>query len=140
MTEETKKKKGGVKFLIIFNVLIFIGGIVTGLIFIFTSIFPDFDLDRLWTGNYIIFGTVGFMMFILMPTMVISLFRRRKSTFSSLQSMKLSQIGPYALGYKPSGVKKHRFCEYCGYEVKTGERECPECGGPIRSIKSSYIT
>jgi len=140
MTEETKKKKGGVKYLIIFNVLIFIGGLVTGLVFIFTSIFPDFDLDRLWTGNYIIFGTIGFMMFILMPAMVISLFRRRKTTFSSLQSMKFSQIGPYAPGYKPSGIKKPRFCEYCGYEVKTGERECPECGGPVKSIKSSYIT
>ncbi len=140
MTEETKKKKGGVKYIIIFNVLIFIGGIVTGLVFIFTSIFPDFDLDKLWTGNYIIFGTIGFMMFILMPTMVISLTRRRKTVFSSLQSMKFSQIGPYAPGYKPSGMKKSRFCEYCGYEVKTGERECPECGGPVQSIKSSYIS
>lgn len=139
MTEETKKKKGGFKYLIILSVLIFFGGIITGLVFIFTSIFPDFDLDKMWTGNYILFGTIGFMMFIFMPILVISFARRRKVVFSSLSSMKLSQIGPYAPGYKPSGVKKPRFCEYCGYEVKTGERECPECGGPIRSIKSSYI-
>lgn len=140
MTEETKKKKGGFKYLIILSVLIFFGGIITGLVFIFTSIFPDFDLDKMWTGNYILFGTIGFMMFIFMPILVISFARRRKVVFSSLSSMKLSQIGPYAPGYKPSGVKKPRFCEYCGYEVKTGERECPECGGPVRSIKTSYIS
>ena len=140
MTEETKKKKGGFKYLIILSVLIFFGGIITGLVFIFTSIFPDFDLDKMWTGNYILFGTIGFMMFIFMPILVISFARRRKVVFSSLSSMKLSQIGPYAPGYKPSGVKKPRCCEYCGYEVKTGERECPECGGPVRSIKTSYIS
>ena len=29
----------------------------------------------------------------------------------------------------------NRFCEYCGFEVRTGERECPECGGPVRTLK-----
>ena len=53
--------------------------------------------------------------------------------------MKASQIGPYAPGYKPSGAKNPSFCEYCGYEVHYGERECPECGGPVRTVKSSYI-
>ena len=140
MTDESKESKFKVKYVVIPGIFIFIGGIVTGIVIVFTSIFPDFDLDRLWIGNYIIFGTIGFMMFIFMPAMVISFTRRRKTVFSSLQSMKFSKIGPYAPGYKPSGMKKPRFCEYCGYEVKTAERECPECGGPIRSIKSSYIT
>ncbi|MHA1218664.1 MAG: hypothetical protein ACTSSN_10080 [Candidatus Heimdallarchaeaceae archaeon] len=140
MTEESKKKKGGVKYILILGVLIFIGGMVTGLVFIFTSIFPTFDLDRMWTGNYILFGSIGFMMFIFMPVMVSWIFRKRKVVFSSLSSMKLSKIGPYAPNYKPTGVKKPRFCEYCGYQVHASERECPECGGPIRTIKSSYIT
>lgn len=140
MTDESKESKFKIKYVAIPGIFIFIGGIVTGLVFIFTSIFPDFDLDKMWTGNSILFGTIGFMMFIFMPILVISFARRRKVVFSSLSSMKLSQIGPYAPGYKPSGVKKPRFCEYCGYEVKTGERECPECGGPVRSIKTSYIS
>ncbi|MCE7748124.1 MAG: hypothetical protein GPJ51_06985 [Candidatus Heimdallarchaeota archaeon] len=140
MTDESKESKFKVKYVVIPGIFVFIGGIVTGLVFIFTSLFPTIDLDRLWTGNYILFGTIGFMMFIFMPAMVIAFARKRKTVFSSLQSMKFSKIGPYAPGYKPSGIKKPRFCEYCGYEVKTSERECPDCGGPVRSIKSSYIS
>jgi len=140
MTDESKESKFKVKYVVIPGLFVFIGGIVTGLVFIFTSLFPTIDLDRLWMGNYFLFGTIGFMMFIFIPAMVIAFARKRKTVFSSLQSMKFSKIGPYAPGYKPSGIKKPRFCEYCGYEVKTSERECPECGGPVRSIKSSYIS
>ena len=141
MTKETEKKKFKARYVLIPGLLIFLGGIFTGIGLLFSSFLPfgdPIDLDRLWTGNYVIFGTIGFMFFIFMPTMIFSITRKRNSLLSSFQ---LSKIGPYAPGYKAkTAIKKAKFCEYCGYQVHANERECPECGGPIRAIKSSYIT
>ncbi len=138
MSTETKEKKGfkPFVFIIVLELLIFIGGMVTALVFIFTGFG---DTERLMTGVYMIYGVAGFVPVILMPTVFIMVFRRRKVMFSSLSSFKLSKIGPYAPGYISSGTKNPRFCEYCGFEVIYGERECPECGGPVKTINSSYI-
>ncbi len=141
MTKKTEKRKFKARYVLIPGVLIFIGLIFTGIGFIFSSFIPftdPFDLDSLWTGNYIIFGSIGYMILIFMPLMIFTLSRKRNTLLTSFQ---LSKIGPYAPGYKPSvGVKKASFCEYCGYQVHANERECPECGGPIQSIKSSYLS
>ena len=137
MSTETKKR--GFKPFIItiaIEILIFIGVLVTALVFIFTGFY---DNERLMTGVYMLYGVTGFIPLILMPTVFIMLFRRRNVMFTSLKTFKMSKIGPYAPGYKPSGAKNPRFCEYCGYEVLYRERECPECGGPVRTINSSYI-
>ena len=140
-SRDTKKKSGGgFKFLAIFIALVVIGGIVTALVFIFTSLGFPVDTDRLMIGVYIMYGVAGSIPLLVMPTLFGWLFSKRKTVFSSLQSMKLSKIGPYAPGYKPSAAKKQRFCEYCGFQVYSNERECPECGGPVRGIKTSYIS
>ena len=137
---EIKKKSGkGFRFLAIFIALLELGAIATALVFIFTSIMST-DIDRIMIGVYIIYGVAGSFPLLVMPLLFMGIFRKRKTIISSLQSMRISKIGPYAPGFKSSGVKKHRFCEYCGYEVRAGERECPECGGPVRDIKSSYIS
>ena len=140
-TEETKKKgKGWKKVLFLFGI-IEIGGMITALVFIIIALTgSETSTDLLWTGFYILWGVGGSFPIIFVPLMFTIFIRRRNTLFSTVQSFKLSQIGPYAPGYKPSGVKNPRFCEYCGYEVLAGERECTECGGPIKNIKRSYIT
>jgi len=139
--QDKKKKSGsGFKFLAVFIGLLVVGGMVTALVFIFTSFGIPMDTDRLMIGVYIMYGVAGSIPLLVMPTLFLWLFSKRKTVFSSLQSMKLSKIGPYAPGYKPTGAKKQRFCEYCGFQVFTGERACPECGGPVKGIKTSYIT
>ncbi len=140
-TQDTKKKSGsGFKYLAILVGLMIIGGIVTALVFIFTSLGMDTDIDRLMIGVYIMYGVAGSIPLLVMPTLFGWLFSKRKTMVSSLQSFKLSKIGPYAPGYKPTTAKKQRFCDYCGFQVYSNERECPECGGPVRGIKTSYIT
>ena len=140
--EMKKKGIGNIKYLIGFELFILFGGLITGIVFIFRAIFTsDFMpyASSMWIGIYIMAGSMGFALLVIAPTTVIMATRRRKDMFSSLQSFKISAIGPYAPGYKPSGVKKPRFCEYCGFEVLKGERECPECGGPVKTINSSHI-
>ena len=136
-----KKGTGKLKYILGAELLIFLAGIITGIVFIFLNIFSSdpFNTDLLWIGLYCIWGACGFIFFVVFPTSMVMIFRRRNSMVSSLKSFKINLTGPYAPGYKPSGVKKPRFCEYCGYEVLTGERECTECGGPVTAIKSSYI-
>jgi len=140
-TETKKEKKGPFKIIFIIEILILIAGFITAFYFIFSGIFGDIptDLDIMWRGLYILWGSIGYVPIVILPTLLIMIFKRKGKMMSSLQSFKLSKIGPYAPGYKPSGAKKPRFCEYCGYEVLDAERECPECGGPVKTINSSYI-
>ena len=142
-TQDKKKKSGGgFKFVVIFLVLAEIGAMATALYFIFSSLggIGDTDIDRMMIGVYIFYGVAGSIPLLVMPTLFGWLFSKRKTMFSSLNSFKLSKIGPYAPGYKPTAAKKQRFCEYCGFQVYSNERECPECGGPVRGIKTSYIS
>jgi len=142
MSTETKKKGiGAFKYILALEILILVGAMITAFVMIFSSIFGDgsTDLDGMWIGIYILYAGMGFVPVVIMPTVALMFFKRRKTMFSSLTSFKLSKIGPYAPGYKSSGVKKPRFCEYCGFEVISGERECPECSGPVKTINSSYI-
>ena len=141
-TQDKKKKSGGgFKFVVIFLVLAELGAVATALYFIFSSLgqMPS-DTDRMMIGVYILYGVAGSIPLLVMPTLFGLFFSKRKTMFSSLQSFKLSKIGPYAPGYKPTAAKKQRFCEYCGFQVYSNERECPECGGPVRGIKTSYIS
>ena len=141
-TKEDAKKTGkGWKRLVITITVLLIGTLFTGLgIMLSATFIYPMNMDRFWLGIGLLGGAGGAFPLILVPLLMIWLFRKRTNIFSTVQSFKLSKIGPYAPGYKPSGVKKPRFCEYCGYEVVAGERECPECGGPTKSIKSTYIT
>ena len=140
MTQETKKRTFKARFVLIPGVLLFIGLIFTGIGFMFSSFMPfgdPFDMSGMWTGIYIMGASIGYLLVIFMPLMIFTVTRKRTNLLTSFQ---LSKIGPYAPGYKPSPVaKKVKFCEYCGYQVHANERECPECGGPVRSVKSSYI-
>ena len=140
MTQEKKSSSFKPKYVLIPGLIIFIGGIFAGLGIMFTSFLPigdPMDLSKLWLGLEIMGGAMGFIMFIFMPLMFFSVTRRRTNLLSSFQ---MSKIGPYAPGYKPTpNVKKVSFCEYCGYQVEENERECPQCGGPVRSLKSTYI-
>ena len=136
-TETKKEKKFPFKYIFAIEILILIAGIITAFYFIFSNIMGD--LDQMWIGLYILWGSMGYVPVVIIPTVVLMVFKRRNSMFTSLKNFKDSKIGPYAPGYKSSGAKKPRFCEYCGYEVLTGERECTECGGPVKTINSSYI-
>lgn len=141
MTSNSTEKKGkGFKYAAILFGLLEVGGIIAGLVFIFMS-FGDIgsgggvDLDKLWIGNYILFGVAGALPLIGVPIMFAFISSRRKTITSAVTNMRKNLIGPFAPNYTSSGVKKPRFCEYCGFEVRTGERECPECGGPVRTLK-----
>ncbi|MFW9851600.1 MAG: zinc ribbon domain-containing protein [Candidatus Thorarchaeota archaeon] len=136
-TENTRK---GFKFALILFGILEIGGVITGLVFIFSS-FADIgsgggvDLDKMWIGNYILFGVAGALPLLGMPILFAFVNSKRKTIASAVTNMRKNLIGPFAPDYTASGIKKPRFCEYCGFEVRTGERECPECGGPVRTLK-----
>ena len=136
--KSSKKKDGFFKFLLIVVVLGVIATLITGLVKMFLSLGlfgGDFDTQKLLTSSYILYGAAGAIPLLLMPTLFLWVFSKRKTLMSNVKtSFKVRGIGPYASGFQFSGVKKAKFCEYCGYEVRTGERECPECGGPVRNI------
>jgi hypothetical protein len=143
MTTSTKsgsgKKKGSFyKFLAIFVGLAVIGTLVTALVLMFSSFGfggGDFDMERLQLSTYLLYGVAGSIPLLLMPTLFLWLFSRRKVIMNNVKaSFQVRGIGPYASGFKFTGAKKARFCQYCGYEVRTGERECPECSGPVRNV------
>ncbi|MHA2358142.1 MAG: zinc ribbon domain-containing protein [Candidatus Heimdallarchaeaceae archaeon] len=141
MTAEEKKKGGsGLKVFGIFSGILIVGTLLASIVMMFISL-PQIgtSMDLFWTSIWMMVGA-GALFPVLLPIFMVMSFRRRRSMISTVQSMRLSKIGPYAPGFKPSGAKRASFCEYCGYEVRSGERECPECGGPVKTIKSSYYT
>ncbi len=141
MTSKSTEKTGkGFKFALILFGVLEVGGVIAGLVFIFMSFAGigdggGVDLDMMWIGNYILFGAAGALPLLGMPILFAFVSSRRKTIASAVTNMRKNLVGPFAPNYTSSGTKKPRFCEYCGFEVRTGERECPECGGPIRTLK-----
>ena len=136
---ETAKKSGSIfKFLFIFVGLAIIGTLVTALVLMFSSFSfngGEFDIDRLLLSTYLLYGVAGAVPLLLMPTVALWIFSKRKTLMNNIKvSMRTRGIGPFASSFQHSGVKNARFCEYCGFEVRTGERECPECSGPVRKL------
>ena len=138
---ETKpKKSNGFKIALILLGIIEIGLIITAFTIIFSTIFDSpIDFDRLITG-YIFLGIFVGVLIIVFPILMISfVMSRRKQitkTFhnisSSASTATAAALAPYSASYRPSKSGKTYYCDYCGYEVKSHERECPECGGPIK--------
>jgi hypothetical protein len=141
MTSKSTDKKGkGFKFALILFGILEVGGIIAAFVLIFSSFAGigsggSIDLNRMWNGIYIIFGVTGALPLIGMPLLFSYASTKRKTITSAVESMRTKLIGPFDPNYTSSGVKNPRFCEYCGFEVRTGERECPECGGPVRTLK-----
>ena len=140
MTTSTESKKPNrfFKYLAIFAFLAVIGTLITALVMMFTSlgIFGgEFNQERLMISTYIMYGVAGSIPLVLMPSLFLWVFSKRKTIVQNMRtSFQVRGIGPYASNFKFTGVKKSRFCEYCGYEVRSGERECPECSGPVRKM------
>lgn len=137
-SETRKKPNSFFKYLAIFVGLLVIGTLVTALVLMFTSFSfngGEFNIDRLNLSTYLLYGVAGSFPLIFMPTIFLWVFSRRKSIMNNVKiSMQARGIGPFAASFQHPGVKNARFCEYCGYEVRTGERECPECSGPVRKL------
>ena len=138
--EEDKPKKGsGFKVVLILFGIIEIGLIITAFTFIFSSIFDyPIDFDRMITG-YIFLGIFIGLLIIVFPILMISfIMSKRKSltkTFHNISgsvSASAAALAPYSASYRPTKSGKVYYCNYCGYEVRSHERECPECSGPIK--------
>ncbi len=138
---ETKPKKGnGFKIALILLGLLEIGLIITAFTFIFSTIFEyPLDFDKLVTG-YIFLGIFVGVLIIVFPILMISfIMSRRKQITKTFHNISKSTstataaaLAPYSASYRPSKSGKVYYCNYCGYEVKSHERECPECSGPIK--------
>ena len=142
--EEDKPKKGtGFKVALILFGIIEIGLIITAITFIVSAAidFPV-DFERMITG-YILIAIFGGLLITFFPILMISfIMSRRKSltkTFhnisSSVSSASAAALAPYSASYRPSKSGTVYYCNYCGYEVKSHERECPKCSGPIKRGK-----
>ncbi len=141
-SEEKPKKGKGFKIVIILFAIIEIGLIATGLTYIIRSfaMFPN-NLDMFFTGMIFIWVFIGSII-IFFPILIISfVMSKRKSltkTFHNISSSvgaSAAALAPYSASYRPSKSGKIYYCDYCGYEVKSHERECPECSGPIKRGK-----
>lgn len=136
-----KPKKGkGYKIALISFGIIEIGLIFTAIALFVSSAFSfPVNLDRIITG-YILIAVFGFLLVIFFPILLISfIMSKRKEltkTFhnisSSASAATAAALAPYSASYRPSKTGKTYYCDYCGYEVKSHERECPECSGPIK--------
>jgi uncharacterized membrane protein len=139
--EEDKPKKGkGFKIVLISFGIIEVGLIFTAIALIVSSAFTfPVDFERMITG-YILIAVFGGLLVIVFPILVISfIMSKRKEitkTFhnisSSASTATAAALAPYSASYRPSKTGKTYYCDYCGYEVKSHERECPECSGPIK--------
>jgi hypothetical protein len=139
-SESGKKKGSFFKYLAIFSVILVIGTLVAAMVLMFSALNigggGGVNLERLQLSTYMLYGVAGAFPLILMPSLFLWIFSRRKVIMNNVKtSFQVRGIGPYAAGFQFTGAKKARFCQYCGYEVRTGERECPECGGPVRKFE-----
>ncbi|MBY9000639.1 MAG: hypothetical protein KGD64_06980 [Candidatus Heimdallarchaeota archaeon] len=142
---EDQPKKGSVfKVILILFGIIEIGLITAALSFIIgasLSADPWIDLDQLFTG-YILMGIFAGSLIIVFPILIISFIASKRKaitkTFHNITSSVTSSaadLAPYSASYRPSKSGQVYYCDYCGYEVRSQERECPECSGPIQKGK-----
>ena len=139
-SNEKPKKGKGFKIVTILFAIIEISLIATGLTYIIRSfaMFPN-NLDMFFTGMIFIWVFIGSII-IFFPILIISfVMSKRKEltkTFhnisSSASTATAAALAPYSASYRPSRSGKVYYCNYSGYEVKSHERECPECSGPIK--------
>jgi len=143
--EDKPKKSKGFKIVLMLFAIIEIGLIATGLSFIISSFATtnfEISFERFNIGIILIWIFMGSII-IFFPILLISfIMSKRKEltkTFhnisSSVSSASAAASAPYSASYRPSKSGKVYYCDYCGYEVKNEERECPECSGPIKRGK-----
>jgi len=136
--QNTKKSNSIFKYLFIIIAIGIVGTMIFALVRMFLSFLPfgsEMDTQKLLTSSYILYGVAGAVPLLLVPTMFLWINSRRKVIMNNVKtSFQVRGIGPYATSFQFSGAKKARFCQYCGFEVRSGERECPECSGPVRNI------
>ena len=134
---EDKPKKGtGFKVVLILFGIIEIGLIATALAFIIGSISdPLGETSRMWTGLILIYVFAGTLIIFFPIIMISFVMSRRKAITKTFHNITSSALAPYSASYRPSRSGQVYYCDYCGYEVKSHERECPECSGPIKRGK-----
>ena len=143
MSEQKKEKsKKGSLFKIIALILVLgdVSLLVIGLVKIFSGIAePNIDLKfELISSGMIFIWIFAGVLIISFPVLVISLtLSRAKSFTKTFNNIPRSSpnMDAYSASYRPSKRGNVYYCDYCGYEVKSHERECPECSGPIKRGK-----
>ena len=145
--EDKPKKRKGFIVIIIFFALIEIGLLVTGFVYIFGALAgPGIpDSEQVFKGLYFIYGFMGGLVLFLPIIMISFVISRRKaitktfhnitSSITASVSTSAAALAPYSASYRPSKKGNVYYCDYCGYEVRNDERECPECSGPIKRGK-----
>ncbi|MHA1667830.1 MAG: hypothetical protein ACTSUR_04150 [Candidatus Heimdallarchaeaceae archaeon] len=120
---------------IILIITVVLSCFVVGFVFIFRGLnigTPFVDLQTLQIGTYIIYGGVGSLI-LLFPIMILLMINRRKRImFRTMQELGSPLNQPYPTTSQALRAKRTYYCQYCGFEVRPGERKCPECGGPIK--------
>lgn len=139
-SESKPKKNNGFKIALLLLGLLEIGLIITAFTYIFSTIFDyPLDFEKLMTG-YIFLGIFVGVLILVFPILMIAFVTSRRKqitkTFhnisSSASTATAAALAPYSASYRPTKSGKVYYCNYCGYEVKSHERECPECSGPIK--------
>ncbi len=139
--EEKKSKKGSLfKIIAIILVLGDVSLLIIGLVKIFSGIAePNIDLKfELINSGMIFIWAFGGVLIILIPALTITfILSRAKSFTKTFNNIPRSSpnMDAYSASYRPSKRGNIYYCDYCGYEVKSHERECPECSGPIKRGK-----
>lgn len=139
--EEKKSKKGSLfKIIAIILVLGDVSLLIIGLVKIFSGIAePNIDLKfELINSGMIFIWAFGGVLIILIPALMITfILSRAKSFTKTFNNIPKSSpnMDAYSASYRPSKRGNIYYCDYCGYEVKSHERECPECSGPIKRGK-----
>ena len=140
--DKPSKSKGFFVGLLLFG-LVEIGLLVTAFVYIFGEIFsPDMiDFSKYWTGFWYLGGFMVGLIIVLPILMIAFIMSKRKAltkTFHNITgsvTTSTAALAPYSASYRPTKKGNVFYCDYCGYEVRSNERECPECSGPIKRGK-----
>ncbi len=143
MSEQEEKKSRKGSFFKIIAIIIVLGDIsllVIGLVKIFRGIAePNIDLkfELISSGMIFIWIFAGVLVILLPIIVILFILSRAKSFTKTFNNIPRSSpnMDAYSASYRPSKRGNVYYCDYCGYEVKSHERECPECSGPIKRGK-----
>ena len=143
MSEQEEKKSRKGSFFKIIAIIIVLGDIsllVIGLVKIFRGIAePNIDLkfELISSGMIFIWIFAGVLVILLPIIVILFILSRAKSFTKTFNNIPRSSpnMDAYSASYRPSKRGNAYYCDYCGYEVKSHERECPECSGPIKRGK-----
>ena len=132
-----KRRDSGFKFLAIFVGFLVVGSVIAGIVVMMLGLNfwnpLEMNLDLFWIGIYILFGASGLAILGLPAVMCGWLNKRRGIIAETMKTVEknIKDI-PYPTFSQALKAKRRDYCEYCGFEVYSKERECPECGGPIK--------